>query len=78
MPKVVNINQAFTRFKLEYNQCFIDEINKIEPDTIHMLYEKDGELFYAHSDVSIIEQLGALQYLSQCAFFDYIDDDSEE
>jgi len=78
MSKVVNIQQAFTRIKLEHNQCFIDEINNIEPDTIHMLYEKEGELYYAHSDVTIIEKLGALQYLSQCAFFDYVEDDSED
>ena len=78
MSKIVNINQAFTRMKLEYNQCFIDQINAVEPDTIHMVYEKDGELYYAHSDVSIIDQLGALQYLSQCAFFDYVEDDLED
>jgi len=78
MSKVVNIQQAFTRMKLEHNQCFIDQINTVEPDSIHMIYEKEGELFYAHSDVGIIEQLGALQYLSQCAFFDYVEDESEE
>jgi len=69
MDKVVSIQQAFTRIKLEYNQCFIDQINTIEPDSIHMIYEKD---------VGIIEQLGALQYLSQCAFFDYVEDDLQE
>jgi len=71
MSKVVEIGKDAKTLVKKTNQAIIDEIEKVQPDAIYMVYVKNGELFYLHPDLGIIHSLGALEYLKQAIWFEY-------
>ena len=76
MPKVVEISKDTKALVREINDSIAKEITETQPDSLYLVYVKEGEIFYTvPSGLGVMQALGALDFIKQSIYYDYLEGD---